>query len=105
MINQQVQMSNLANIVANLSKQNLCDVAQNEQSNKKVIKNKETTNIDFKINRDFTDFYDLNYIEVEILNPFSKFQYNDRAINEEEISSIAYTGAVALGLAMREFKK
>ena len=67
LINQQVQMSNLANIVTNLSKQNLCDVAQNEQSNKKVIKNKETTNIDFKINRDFTDFYDLNYIEVEIL--------------------------------------
>ena len=67
LINQQVQMSNLANIVANLSKQNLCDVAQNEQNNKKVIKNKETTNIDFKINRDFTDFYDLNYIEVEIL--------------------------------------
>ena len=41
LINQQVQMSNLANIVTNLSKQNLCDVAQNEQSNKKVIKNKE----------------------------------------------------------------
>ena len=60
-------MSNLANIVTNLSKQNLCDVAQNEQSNKKVIKNKETMNIDFKISRDFTDFYDLNYIEVEIL--------------------------------------
>ena len=67
LINQQVQISNLANIVTNLSKQSLCDVAQNEQSNKKVIKNKETTNIDFKINRDFTDFYDLNYIEVEIL--------------------------------------
>ena len=67
LINQQVQISNLANIVTNLSKQNLCDVAQNEQSNKKVIKNKETTNIDFKINRDFTDFYDLNYIELEIL--------------------------------------
>ena len=67
LINQQVQMSNLANIVTNLSKQNLCDVAQNEQSNKKVIKNKETMNIDFKISRDFTDFYDLNYIEVEIL--------------------------------------
>jgi phage anti-repressor protein len=67
LINQQVQMSNLANIVTNLSKQNLCDVAQNEQSNKKVIKNKDTINIDFKISRDFTDFYDLNYIELEIL--------------------------------------
>ena len=67
LINQQVQMSNLANIVTNLSKQNSCDITQNEQSNKKVIKNKETTNIDFKINRDFTDFYDLNYIELEIL--------------------------------------
>ena len=67
LINQQVQMSNLANIVTNLSKQNLCDVAQNEQSNKKVIKNKDAISIDFKISRDFTDFYDLNYIELEIL--------------------------------------
>lgn len=61
LINQQVQISNLANIVVNLSKQNSCDITQNEQSNKKVIKNKET------ISRDFTDFYDLNYIELEIL--------------------------------------
>ena len=67
LINQQVQISNLANIVVNLSKQNSCDITQNEQSNKKVIKNKETINIDFKISRDFTDFYDLNYIELEIL--------------------------------------
>ena len=67
LINQQVQISNLANIVVNLSKQNSCDITQNEQSDKKVIKNKETINIDFKISRDFTDFYDLNYIELEIL--------------------------------------
>ena len=67
LINQQVQISNLANIVVNLSKQNSCDITQNEQSNKKVIKNKENINIDFKISRDFTDFYDLNYIELEIL--------------------------------------
>ena len=67
LINQQVQMSNLANIVANLSKQNSCDITQNEQSNKKVIKNKDAISIDFKISRDFTDFYDLNYIELEIL--------------------------------------
>ena len=67
MENQQIQLNNLTNIVMNLSKQSLCDVAQNEQSNKKVIKNKETMNIDFKISRDFTDYYDLNYIEVEIL--------------------------------------
>ena len=67
LINQQVQMSNLANIVTNLSKQSLCDVAQNEQSNKKVIKDKDAISIDFKISRDFTDFYDLNYIELEIL--------------------------------------
>ena len=57
LINQQVQMSNLANIVTNLSK----------QSNKKVIKDKDAISIDFKISRDFTDYYDLNYIEVEIL--------------------------------------
>ena len=81
LINQQVQMSNLANIVTNLSKQNLCDVAQNEQSNKKVIKNKETTNIDFKINRDFTDFYDLNYIELEILKVLiEKNEFLDKKI-------------------------
>ena len=67
LINQQVQISNLANIVVNLSKQNSCDITQNEQSNKKVIKNKENISIDFKISRDFTDFYDLNYIELEIL--------------------------------------
>ena len=67
LINQQVQISNLANIVVNLSKQNSCDIAQNEQSNKKVIKNKDAISIDFKISRDFTDFYDLNYIELEIL--------------------------------------
>lgn len=67
LINQQVQISSLANIVVNLSKQNSCDITQNEQSNKKVIKNKDAINIDFKISRDFTDFYDLNYIEVEIL--------------------------------------
>ena len=42
-------------------------LVSNEQSNKKVIKNKENINIDFKISRDFTDFYDLNYIELEIL--------------------------------------
>ena len=35
--------------------------------NKKVIKNKDAISIDFKISRDFTDFYDLNYIELEIL--------------------------------------
>ena len=67
LINQQVQISNLANIVVNLSKQNSCDITQNEQSNKKVIKNKDAISIDFKISRDFTDFYDLNYIELEIL--------------------------------------
>ena len=67
LINQQVQISNLANIVVNLSKQNSCDITQNEQINKKVIKNKDAISIDFKISRDFTDFYDLNYIELEIL--------------------------------------
>ena len=67
MENQQIQIINLTNVVMNLSNQNSCDITQNEQSNKKDIKHKETTNIDFKISRDFTDFYDLNYIELEIL--------------------------------------
>ena len=67
MENQQIQINNLTNVVMNLSKQNSCDITQNEQSNKKVIKNKDAISIDFKISRDFTDFYDLNYIELEIL--------------------------------------
>lgn len=44
-------------------------------------------------------------LEVEILNPFTRFQYDDRKIEEQALGSIAYTGVVALGLAMREWKK
>ena len=45
MENQQIQINNLTNVVMNLSKQNSCDITQNEQSNKKVIKN----NVEIKI--------------------------------------------------------
>lgn len=44
-------------------------------------------------------------LEVEILNPFTRFQYDDRKITEQQLASIAYTGVIALGLAMREWKK
>lgn len=52
-----------------------------------------------------TNLQELLDIEVEILNPFTRFEYDDRKIEEHEIGSIAYTGTVALGLAMREWKK
>ena len=86
LMHQQVQISNLANIVVNLSKQNSCDITQNEQSNKKVIKNKETTtNTGFKISRDFTDFYDLNYIELEILKVLiEKNEFLDKRVIDDK---------------------
>ena len=58
-----IELSKLNQEIKDLKNQ----FVSNEQSNKKVIKNKENINIDFKISRDFTDFYDLNYIELEIL--------------------------------------
>ena len=58
-----IELSKLNQEIKDLKNQLVSD----EQSNKKVIKNKENINIDFKISRDFTDFYDLNYIELEIL--------------------------------------
>ena len=58
-----IELSKLNQEIKDLKNQ----FVSNEQSNKKLIKNKETINIDFKISRDFTDFYDLNYIELEIL--------------------------------------
>lgn len=44
-------------------------------------------------------------IEVEIFNPFTRLQYDDRKIEESELGHISTTGVVALGLAMREWKK
>lgn len=58
-----IELSKLNQEIKDLKNQ----LVSNEQSNKKVIKNKDTKNIGFKISRDFTDFYDLNYIELEIL--------------------------------------
>ncbi len=52
-----------------------------------------------------TNLEELLDLEVEILNPFTRFQYDDRKIDESQIGTIAYTGVVALGLAMREWKK
>ena len=59
-----IELSKLNQEIKDLKNQLVSD----EQSNKKLIKNKDTTtNTGFKISRDFTDFYDLNYIELEIL--------------------------------------
>ena len=59
-----IELSKLNQEIKDLKNQ----FVSNEQSNKKLIKNKDTTtNTGFKISRDFTDFYDLNYIELEIL--------------------------------------
>ena len=58
-----IELSKLNQEIKDLKNQLVSD----EQSNKKLIKNKDTKNIGFKISRDFTDFYDLNYIELEIL--------------------------------------
>lgn len=43
-------------------------------------------------------------VEVEILNPFDHITYSDSDFDEDDINSIVYTGAVALGLALREIK-
>ena len=58
-----IELSKLNQEIKDLKNQ----LISNEQSNKKLIKNKDTKNTGFKISRDFTDFYDLNYIELEIL--------------------------------------
>ena len=59
-----IELSKLNQEIKDLKNQ----FVSNEQNNKKAIKNKDTTtNTGFKISRDFTDFYDLNYIELEIL--------------------------------------
>lgn len=44
-------------------------------------------------------------IAVTVLNPFEKFDYDKKIFSEDEINKIAFTGVVAIGLAMREFKK
>ncbi len=85
MENQQIQINNLTNVVMNLSNQNSCDITQNEQSNKKLIKNKDTKNTGFKISRDFTDFYDLNYIELEILKVLiEKNEFLDKKVIDDK---------------------
>jgi type IV pilus assembly protein PilM len=43
--------------------------------------------------------------EVQVMNPFSKFTYNQKNISEEMITDIVYRGVCAIGLAMREVKK
>ncbi|MBL6988923.1 MAG: type IV pilus assembly protein PilM [Bacteriovoracaceae bacterium] len=40
-------------------------------------------------------------VEVNILNPFERIDYDRKKFDEEAISSIAYIGTVALGLGMR----
>lgn len=44
-------------------------------------------------------------IPVSVLNPFEKIDYDKKRFSEEEINKIAFTGIVAIGLAMREVKK
>lgn len=43
--------------------------------------------------------------EVHALNPFHRMTYNQNNIDEKQIPNIVYKGVVAIGLAMREFKK
>ncbi len=40
-------------------------------------------------------------VDVSILNPFDKIEYNKKSFSEKEISEIVYKGASAIGLAMR----
>lgn len=59
LIKQQVQISNLANIVTNLSKQNLCDVAQNEQN--------INITLHLKSDKDLMSEENLSFNEISIL--------------------------------------
>ncbi|EQC52591.1 type IV pilus assembly protein PilM [Bacteriovorax sp. DB6_IX] len=47
---------------------------------------------------------DLLGVDVSVLNPFRAFEYDDKKIDEDDLSKIAYHGVVALGLAMRELR-
>lgn len=40
-------------------------------------------------------------VEVSVINPFEKFEYNSKKIDEDDIEDIAYKGVSVLGLAMR----
>lgn len=40
-------------------------------------------------------------VEVSVINPFEKFEYNEKKISEDDIEDIAYKGVSVLGLAMR----
>ena len=77
-----IELSKLNQEIKNLKKQ----VVSNEQNNKKLIKNKDTaTNTGFKISRDFTDFYDLNYIELEILKVLiEKNEHLDKRVIDDK---------------------
>lgn len=44
-------------------------------------------------------------IPVSVLNPFEKIDYEKKLFSDEEINKVAFTGVVAIGLAMRELKK
>lgn len=48
---------------------------------------------------------ELTGIEVSVLNPFERIEFDKRKFNEDDINSIAYTGVVALGLGMRSSRE
>ena len=77
-----IELSKLNQEIKDLKNQ----FVSNEQSNKKLIKNKDTTtNTGFKISRDFTDFYDLNYIELEILKVLiEKNEFLDKKVIDDK---------------------
>ena len=77
-----IELSKLNQEIKDLKNQLVSD----EQSNKKLIKNKDTTtNTGFKISRDFTDFYDLNYIELEILKVLiEKNEFLDKKVIDDK---------------------
>ena len=77
-----IELSKLNQEIKDLKNQ----LVSNEQNNKKAIKNKDTTtNTGFKISRDFTDFYDLNYIELEILKVLiEKNEFLDKKVIDDK---------------------
>ena len=42
-------------------------------------------------------------VQVNFMNPFEHFDYDQKKFSEEEINEVAYKGAVVLGLGMRKF--
>ena len=43
-------------------------------------------------------------VDVSILNPFEAIEYDEKGVHEDQINDIAYRGACAIGLGLREFK-